>query len=290
MFNNQFRETILQYNKVMVLKESGQILTEKQEKAIADFERAKHEMLPNAKFIAEQTDAMKGDYATVAAWVRKKTFEIQTKYFLISLWDMLAFMLLGIGLYKTGFFTGEWTKIQYQKTLIVGYGLGIPLVIFYRMYYIIVMPDNISRIAFLENNAVDWVGSLYDIQRIIIMMAHVALIILIYKAGYLKRLMNSLKAVGQMAFTNYIMQTVICTLFFSGYGLNYFAELEYSQIYFLLIAIWIFQLIFSPVWLHYFKFGPLEWIWRCLTYRKIFPFRRPKQKWINELETIPSHV
>ena len=60
-----------------------------------------------------------------------------------------------------------------------------------------------------------------------------------------------------MAFTNYIMHSVICTLVFFGYGLNYFAELEFYQLYFVALAIWVLQLIISPLWLRSFLFGPL---------------------------------
>ena len=78
-----------------------------------------------------------------------------------------------------------------------------------------------------------------------------------------------------MAFTNYIMQSVICTLFFFGYGLNFYGELQYYQIYFVAFAIWALQLTISPVWLKYFRFGPLEWTWRSLTYWKRQPFLQP---------------
>jgi uncharacterized protein len=77
-----------------------------------------------------------------------------------------------------------------------------------------------------------------------------------------------------MALTNYIMQSVICTLVFFGYGLNYFAELEYYQIYFVVLAIWAVQLAVSPLWLRSFHFGPLEWVWRGLTYWTWQPFLR----------------
>ncbi|MBO9639479.1 MAG: DUF418 domain-containing protein, partial [Siphonobacter aquaeclarae] len=83
-----------------------------------------------------------------------------------------------------------------------------------------------------------------------------------------------LAAVGQLAFTNYIMQSVICTLLFFGYGFGWYARLEYYQLYYVVVAIWIFQLIISPLWLQSFRFGPLEWVWRCLTYWKRFPIRR----------------
>lgn len=65
--------------------------------------------------------------------------------------------------------------------------------------------------------------------------------------------LNRLGAVGQMAFTNYLMHTVICTL---------------------VAAIWVLQLIVSPIWLRHFQFGPLEWVWRSLTYWKMQPMKR----------------
>ena len=105
-------------------------------------------------------------------------------------------------------------------------------------------------------------------------MAHASALILLYKSGKIQGLFRRLEAVGQMAFTNYISHSVICTLFFFGYGLNYYAELEYYQIYFLALAIWLFQLIISPIWLKYYRFGPLEWVWRSLTYWKVQPFKR----------------
>ena len=87
-------------------------------------------------------------------------------------------------------------------------------------------------------------------------------------------LFRRLEAVGQMAFTNYIMHSVICTFVFFGYGLNYYAELEFYEIYFVVLAIWALQLIVSPLWLRFFLYGPLEWVWRSLTYWRRQPFRR----------------
>jgi len=292
IYSNHYRQIRLSYNEAITVKETGDTLSEKQQNAIVAWKRVEREMMPNEKNIAERTDAMKGSYADVAGWVRKRAFESQTKYFVFSIWDMLALMMLGIALYKIGFFTGQWSRKQYIQTLLIGYGFGIPMVVFSRIYYMIHMPDIPATIAFFEANAIDWVALLYDFQRILIMMAHVSLLILIYKVGYLRWLMNALKAVGQMAFTNYVMHTVFCTLFFYGYGLNYFAELEYFQVYFVLTVIWLIQLIVSPLWLKYFLFGPLEWAWRCLTYRKVFAFRRNHSN-VNlkgELEAVPVKV
>jgi uncharacterized protein len=64
------------------------------------------------------------------------------------------------------------------------------------------------------------------------------------------------------------MQTVFCTFYFFGYGLGNYQKLSFHQIYYVVAAIWLFQLIISPIWLKYFRFGPFEWLWRSLTYWK----------------------
>jgi uncharacterized membrane protein YeiB len=100
---------------------------------------------------------------------------------------------------------------------------------------------------------------------------YVSAVILFYKSRHARALFRRLEGVGQMALTNDIMQSVICTLVFFGYGLNYFAELE---IYFVVLTIWVVQLAASPPWLRFFYFGPLEWVWRSLTHWKWQPFLR----------------
>lgn len=67
-------------------------------------------MIPNREDAKENTEKMKSDYATVASYLRPMAFDGQTKYLLLSIWDSLALMLLGLALYKWGFITGTWTK------------------------------------------------------------------------------------------------------------------------------------------------------------------------------------
>ena len=75
---------------------------------------------------------------------------------------------------------------------------------------------------------------------------------------------------GRMALTNYIGQSVIGVLIFYGVGLGIGANtgLIYGEL--IALTVFIFEIAFSSCWLQYFKFGPLEWIWRCLTYLKLF--------------------
>jgi uncharacterized protein len=77
-----------------------------------------------------------------------------------------------------------------------------------------------------------------------------------------------------MAFTNYLMQSSFLTLFFYGYGLGHYGEYGYARLLGLTAMVWCAQLLFSVMWLRYFRFGPMEWVWRCFTYGRIQPMRR----------------
>ncbi len=80
--------------------------------------------------------------------------------------------------------------------------------------------------------------------------------------------------VGQMALTNYLMQSVLCCFVFMSYGLGLAAKLGPAKLTLIALAIYVIQMIYSHIWLKYFRFGPMEWLWRSLTYRKMQPFRR----------------
>jgi uncharacterized protein len=252
----------------------GKTLTEEQEQALADWRALETSFIPNRQDAEENTRKMKSDYAAVASYVRPLAFKLQTMLLPIEVWDSLALMMLGLALYKWGFLSGNWANRHYWITMAIGYGIGLPLVIYSRYHSYLHYPNLEAILARMEAEPIEWTGLIYPFQRILLVMAHVSALVLLYKSGVMQGLFRRLEAVGQMAFTNYIMQSVICTLFFFGYGLNYFGELEYYQLYFVVAAIWVLQLIVSPLWLQFFIYGPLEWLWRSLTYWRVQPFRR----------------
>jgi len=97
---------------------------------------------------------------------------------------------------------------------------------------------------------------------------------LVWKGQVLRWLMSPLAAVGQTAFSCYIVQSLICTTLFYGCGFGLFAHLQRYQLYFVVAGVWLTLLAASPLWLSRFKFGPLEWIWRSLTYMQLQPMRQ----------------
>jgi uncharacterized protein len=274
LFYQNMRAARLNYVEATKTQEQHLTLTEAQTNALSNWRRMEKTMIPNREDVKENTRKMKSDYKTVAAHLRPLAWQWQTKYLVLDIWDSLALMLLGLALFKWGFLNGSWSRQDYWKVAWIGYGIGLPLVIYSFYYRYQHFPNLEANLRRMEEVRINWVNLIYPFQRILLVMAHVAALILLYKSNVMQGLFRRLEAVGQMAFTNYIMHSVICTLFFFGYGLNFYARLDFYQLFFVVAFIWILQLILSPIWLRAFYFGPLEWLWRSLTYWRIQPMRR----------------
>jgi uncharacterized protein len=99
-----------------------------------------------------------------------------------------------------------------------------------------------------------------------------ALVLLAQKEPWRKPL-KPLAAAGRMALTNYLMQSVICTFLFYSYGLRLYGSVGAAAGLVLSVSIWLVQLPISMLWLGKFRFGPMEWLWRSLTYGKAQPMK-----------------
>lgn len=101
---------------------------------------------------------------------------------------------------------------------------------------------------------------------------YVGLLILLLDFPIVRQVLSPLKCYGRMALTNYVSQTILILVL--GHALNLVNHLTYIQSLVLCMAIYVIQLTFSTIWLRYFRFGPLEWVWRMLTYFKFIPIRK----------------
>lgn len=194
----------------------------------------------------------------------------QTVGFVLALWWMVGGrMLLGMGLMKLGVFSAARSATFYRRLALIGYGLGLPLIV--------------------SDLAIDWYYDFFkgnglryftggwwlarDASTPLMALAHVSVVMLLYRAGALPRLARRLAAVGRMALTNYLMTSIVCTTIFYGYGFGLFARLHRPALFGIVLLIWAFQLGVSLPWLSRFRFGPAEWVWRSLTYGRVQSFR-----------------
>jgi uncharacterized protein len=174
-------------------------------------------------------------------------------------------MLVGMALFKWGVLYAERSKRFYVTQTVVGLGVGLP-VIWYGMLRNFDAGWSFDYSMFLGCQFNFW-GS------IPLALAYVGLVMLICKSAKSGKLSIRLAAVGRMALTNYLMQTVICTSIFYGHGLGLFGQVERWGQILIVLGVWAIQLLVSPVWLRYFQYGPAEWLWRSLTYLKFQPMR-----------------
>jgi uncharacterized protein len=190
----------------------------------------------------------------------------QTQIFPTSfLWSVSGRMLIGMGLMKLGVFSAGRSRRYYWVLMLLGYGLGLPLVAF-GGYQLIRRHFDVVYL-FGTGLAYNSLGS------IPVALGHVAVLLLVYKAGLLTGLTRRLAAVGRMALSNYLMQSILCTTLFYGYGLGLYGTLDRVQLLGVVVGVWLLQLWYSPLWLRHFRYGPVEWLWRSLTYGGLQPLR-----------------
>ncbi len=106
------------------------------------------------------------------------------------------------------------------------------------------------------------------------MFVYLYLFLLLYKKFKERPLVRRISFVGRMAFTNYLMHTIIVTTLVYGYGLGLYAQINYWQGILLAAAIYLLQLYWSEPWLRKYRFGPFEWLWGSMTYGKLQPIRK----------------
>jgi uncharacterized protein len=122
------------------------------------------------------------------------------------------------------------------------------------------------------------VQAAYQVGMPLLSFGYVAAIVLLLQRETWQQLLNPFASVGRMALTNYLLQTLVCTTIFYSYGLGEYGRVGPLAGLLLSLTIYAVQVPLSLVWLHYFRFGPAEWLWRTLTYLRIQPLRRPRER------------
>jgi uncharacterized protein len=236
------------------------------EMAINEYEAYQQDFKPSYSQVERTIEVVRESYASAFRYISQRTFFVQTSYFFRhGLGDVLSFMLLGMALLKAGILTGAASRRTYAWFALAGYTLGLTINAFETVSF--------ERADF-SVDALMQTYLTYDLGRLPMTLGHVGAIMLMYRYRVFVRAQRVLGAVGRMALTNYLSHSVICLFVFTGAGLALYGQLERYQLYFVVLAIWIAQLIWSPLWLKHFRFGPAEWLWRTLTYgreRKVTP-------------------
>lgn len=177
-------------------------------------------------------------------------------------WRVLALMLLGMALLRVGFLMGSWTPERYRQLGWTALAIGLPVV----------------AIGVALNELLDWdlryslyLGKLANYwASALVAVGWIALLVVVLRRGLMGRPATWLSAVGRLALSNYLLQTLICASLFYGFGLGLYGQLDRPKLLLVVLAIWVAQVLLSLWWLRRFRVGPFEWAWRRLAARPFF--------------------
>jgi len=183
-----------------------------------------------------------------------------------AFWMLGGMMILGMALYKWGVISNQRSTRFYKRIFVGVGGVGLALVLVGVWLRELLAWETVPvlTLAFQFNY---W-GAL------LLATGYLAGIMLLCRWFTDGLVVRALSAVGRTAFTNYLLQTVIATTIFYGYGFGLFGEVSRVGLLGVVVLIWAIQIPLSMWWLNRFQFGPVEWLWRTLTYRTRQPMRR----------------
>lgn len=181
---------------------------------------------------------------------------------------VLAMFLVGFYVAKNMLYTNlEANRPLFKKVMLWGAIIGIPCNIILAMMMTTGAYYNLEPLGIIQP-----IVYAFGVPALCLFYA-AAIALWFATPGGKKRLMI-FAPVGQLALTNYLMQSLICVFIFTGYGLGLQAMVGPAQLMVIGFIIYIAQVMFSHIWIKYFRFGPMEWLWRSLTYGKFQPMKR----------------
>lgn len=214
---------------------------------------------PNAEAVNAELEAFR------SSWLEQMEYRVFASLFFHTFvfaiwggWRTIGVMLLGMALYKWGVFSAQRSPKFYMTLVALGILVGYPLVAY-----------GMSR-----NLAADWAieysfyfGPLFNYWgSLLVALAYLSLVMLLCKSDVLARLKSVLAVVGRTALSNYLLQTLICTTIFYSQGFALIGRVERTGQILIVFAVWGVQIVLSVIWMRYFRFGPIEWLWRSATY------------------------
>ncbi|NIM51981.1 MAG: DUF418 domain-containing protein [Gemmatimonadales bacterium] len=221
---------------------------------------------PTPEMIRDEVAAYQSDWLAQMEFRVPGSLAFQTIVFATFMgWRAAGLMLIGMALYKWGVLTGARSRPFYVRTLVGGLAVGLPIIAYG-------MARNSAEAWSVEYSM--YLGSQFNYWGApLVSLSYVAVVMLVCRSPRLTPLTRPFAAVGRTALSNYLLQTIVCTTLFYGHGLGLFGQVSRVHQFLVCVAVWVFQVLVTLVWLRYFRFGPLEWLWRSATYLRFQPLR-----------------
>jgi uncharacterized protein len=206
-----------------------------------------------------------GDYAAVVAHRITEQWSEPLESLPLFAFETIPLMLLGMAFYRMGFFSGQWDRTKMLRWGWIGVIAGG---LVHLALGLVAQAGGFSYFGTLAV-MVGW----SPLPRLPMILG-VAALLVVYAPSATGWLGERVRAAGRAAFTNYLGTSIVMLFVFHGWALGLFGQLNRPQLYLVVALTCILMLAWSKPWLDRYRYGPLEWLWRCLTYRQVFPLRK----------------
>lgn len=248
---------------------AGTKLTAEEGKAVEAWQKLEKRAAgePDAEFkpqIAAEAKARNGSFIDYAGWLWSAYMFIYNQNELFfGVFEAFCAMLLGIALWKKGVIQGKRTTREYLVLMVGAYALGMGA------RYIGCM----ERMTFLPIPKTFWITS--EVARLLVSLGHLCAINLLVRGATSRTIVAPFRAAGQMAFSLYFMEQIAgLWIMFSPIGMHLPGAQGWAHLALQATIVVAILLVFANLWMRAFVSGPLEWIWRSLSYGERQPFRR----------------
>lgn len=211
---------------------------------------------PGSAVVAADLAAYRGDWLAITDYRVNVRGSTPLRLLELAGGETLGYMLLGMALARAGMLTGGWSDRALRRAMLWGYGLGLPVIAALTLWAIASRFDPIV----LMGNFLAWSIPF----RAATALAHLALLLWLARRFESRPMVARFAAVGRMAFTHYLLTSLVMTTIFYGYGLSLYGKVGRAELYLLVAGAWAAMLVVSPWWLARFGAGPLERLWRTL--------------------------
>lgn len=229
----------------------------------ANLETGKQDALSDDAAMASLKTA--GDYVGLTTFRAEEHAQEIFVNSMMFVFETLPLMLIGVALFRFGLFNGEMSSPRIRRWAWAGLLIGIALHVAIGLW--------VKAGGFTYYGTLAGIIGASPLPRLPMLLGMAVLLSDLgnQATGWLGQ---RISAAGRAAFTNYLGTSVVMMLVFHGWALGLFGKLDRPQLYLVVLLAWVVMLAWSKPWLERFRFGPLEWLWRCLTYGKLFPLRR----------------
>lgn len=221
---------------------------------------------PDPKWIAAEQAKMHGPFSTYAAgrintWAFVQFTGIGIYWTCVV--EALGTMLIGMALFKWGIIQGKSRRSTAVMMLVLGYGIGVALRI----------PATIAQLRFDALPDPGWVT--FELARLPIVFGHIGAVTLALSTDLGRKLLKPFEANGRLPLSTYMGASAAAIVLFGWPFLGLFGRFGFGTLFLIASGVIVAQIIIANLWLKAFATGPLEWLWKSLSYAKLQPFRRP---------------